>query len=353
MNSFGRQTVYRILDANFNRGREALRVLEEYCRFALNDESLTETTKNLRHELANAAQDEELGDGLCQSRDIVRDVGASVSAGDEYVRADTQAVATAAAKRAAEAIRSIEEYAKAVSSVRVAKRAESIRYQLYELERRIGLLARARRVFGHVRLYVIITESYCSGRWQDVAAAAIRGGAECLQLREKGLSDRELLSRAREFVRICRDGGALAVINDRCDIAIAAEADGVHIGQDDMPIDVVRGLLPPAMLLGVSTHTAAQAVSVSGAALDYVAIGPMFSTDTKPRDFVAGIEVLAEVRSSIRLPVVAIGGIDANRAPGVVAAGADCLCVCTSVIASEEVEVRARQIRAMMDQSEV
>ncbi|MGB0717467.1 MAG: thiamine phosphate synthase, partial [Phycisphaerae bacterium] len=171
---------------------------------------------------------------------------------------------------------------------------------------------------------------------------AIRGGATCLQLREKDLSDQELLERASEFVAICRAGGAISVINDRCDVAMASGADGVHVGQDDIAVTTVRRLVGPDMVIGVSTHNLEQARAAAQSGVDYVAIGPMYATSTKPRSFVAGIETLSNVRKNMSLPLVAIGGIDAARAGDVMQAGADCLCVCTAVTAHDDPESQAR-----------
>ncbi len=335
--------VRRILDANHNRAREAARVMEEYARFSLNDAALAEACKTLRHALGLAVAG--LGEpALIRSRDIVGDVGRDVTAEGEYERPDAAAVATAAAFRLSEALRSLEEYGKTLDS-KFARCVESLRYDAYELQRRIDITAAARRRFRDVQLYVLITESLCRGDWCGVAEAALRGGADVLQLREKGLPERELIGRARKLVELCRRHDAMCIINDRPDVAAIAGADGVHLGQDDATVRDVRRLLPPRVLIGVSTHTVEQAAAAIADAPDYVAVGPMFDSPTKPQPYVAGPQTLASVRAMTGLPLAAIGGIDANRAAGVRAAGADVLCVCAAVIGDADPEAAARRLR--------
>ncbi|MHC5109187.1 MAG: thiamine phosphate synthase [Planctomycetota bacterium] len=323
----------RIIDANFNRAREALRVMEEYARFALNDGVITQSAKSLRHELRDVVQ-RALGDEMTHFRNIETDVGTEARTSAEYHRDDLQGVAAAACKRLAEALRVVEEYGKMIGPD-LAARVEQLRYSGYRLEQQIAACGLAWRRFGQVRVYVIITEAHCRLDWLDTAREAIKGGASCLQLREKELPSRELLSRAREFVSLCRQFNVISVINDRPDIAALAGADAVHLGQDDLTVSDVRRIMPPTALVGVSTHSVEQAIAAVATGPDYVAVGPVFATTTKPRPFVAGSDTLSKIKSKISLPLVAIGGITVSNAPGVIDAGADCLCVCTAVTGSE------------------
>ncbi|MBU0719485.1 MAG: thiamine phosphate synthase, partial [Planctomycetes bacterium] len=216
----------RIIDANLNRAREALRVMEEYARFHLDDRSLTAAIKEVRHELAQVGSDleagyavEDRGDSapakargsLIAHRDIVGDVGRAITTPQEGARSDAPQVALAAGKRLGEALRAIEEYGK-IMDPSLAARVEQLRYRGYELERRLHLTARARERFGRTRLYVLITESLCRDDWFATAEAALEGGADCLQLREKNLPDRELLGRAQRLAGLCREHGALFIV---------------------------------------------------------------------------------------------------------------------------------------------
>ena len=368
----------RIIDANLNRAREALRVMEEYARLGLDDAGLSAAIKETRHALGQAVSEFEQraalgpqdratrkstplnpplvrGEGdvrgsLLAHRDIVGDVGREVGTPAEYQRADALHVALTAGKRLSEALRAVEEYGKTIDPG-FAAAIEKIRYRGYELERRLALTTSARQRFGHVRLYVILTESLCTGEWFAAAEAAIRGGADCLQLREKDLSDRELLDRAKRLGKLCRDNDTMFIVNDRADIAVLSGADGVHLGQDDLSVVAVRRIVPSGCLVGVSTHDVEEVEAAAGEAPDYIAVGPMFATATKPQDHVAGPRTLAAARRLTSSPLVAIGGIDGGNAAEVLSAGADCLCVCTSVIAQADVAKAAERLRAVIDQS--
>jgi thiamine-phosphate pyrophosphorylase len=281
---------------------------------------------------------------LIAHRDIVGDVGQSLSTAAEMERRHPSEVMTAAGKRLSEALRAIEEYGKVLDR-EFAVAVERLRYRGYELERRLALVSRAQERFGDVRLYVIITEVLCRRGWFETAKAALEGGADCLQLREKGLSDRELLDRAARLCELCRDHQKLLIVNDRSDIAAAAKSHGVHVGQDDLPLPAVRRVLPAGCILGISTHTAGQVEQAATEAPDYIAVGPMFPTTTKPQPLVATPQLLATARGLTSIPLVAIGGITRENADAVVAAGANCLCVCTAVIGAHDPGAAAHELR--------
>ncbi len=370
---------FRIIDANLNRAREALRVMEEYTRFGLDDAGLTAALKETRHELRGCADDFEArcggqtsrtvrGDEPAHSdgrgsdgqfarteargsvvghREIVGDVGREVGTESEYRRADAADVALAAGKRLSEALRAIEEYGKVIDPT-FAAGIERIRYRGYELERRLTLTATARNRFGHARLYVIVTESLCKGDWFKAAEAALCGGADCLQLREKALADGELLGRAARLADLCRKRGVLFIVNDRPDVAVAVGADGVHLGQDDLTVVAARRILPSTALVGLSTHTVEQVAAAAEQAPDYIAVGPMFATATKPQEHVAGPATLAAARALTSLPLVAVGGINAQNALEVLAGDPCCICVCSAVIAQADVEAAAARLRTLI-----
>ncbi|UCE60049.1 MAG: thiamine phosphate synthase [Phycisphaerales bacterium] len=362
----------RIIDANLNRAREALRVMEEFARFGLDDAGLSEEIKETRHALKTAVLGFQEGspavdksesarakargsdtrdaprDSMMPHRDIVGDVGREVSTPSEYERPDAQSVALAAGKRLSEALRAIEEYGKIFDSS-FAGAVEGLRYQGYEIERRLALTTNARERFGGVRLYVLLTESLCSGDWFETAQAVLAGGADCIQLREKGLPDFEFLDRAKRLAALCRQQNALFIVNDRLDIALLSNAHGVHLGQDDLTVADVRRILPSTVLIGVSTHTREQIVAAARAAPDYVAVGPMFASATKPQDYIAGPEALAVAREQTSLPLVAIGGIAPENAPAVLGTAPCCLCVCGSVISQPDPADAVTRLRAVID----
>ncbi len=338
----------RILDANANRAREAARVLEEYARFVLDDATLCGQVKTLRHELVAAVGTLDHA-ALLAGRDTPGDVGTAVTTDAEMVRGSAEDVALAAAARLTEALRTLEEYGKVIA-VDFARRIETLRYAAYDLEQRVALRTGVRRRFASVGLYVLLTESLCSGPWLETAEAVLRGGADAIQLREKGLSDAELLTRARALVELCRRHEALCIVNDRPDVARLARADGVHVGQDDFDVASARRVVGPTRIVGKSTHTLEQARRAFGEEPDYVAVGPMFDSATKPQDHIAGPETLRAVAAETSLPLAAIGGITPDRVPAVVEAGASCLCVCAAIISNPQPKESAAAFkRALID----
>jgi thiamine-phosphate diphosphorylase len=191
-------------------------------------------------------------------------------------------------------------------------------------------------LFSEVRLYVLITESCCRRPWLQAAEEVLRGGADCLQLREKSLDGGELLRRARDLVALCRRYNKLCIINDRPDIAILSGADGVHVGQDDLPATEVRKLIGPDKILGVSTDRIDQAKQAVLDGADYVGVGPIFKSGTKPRDLVAGLEYARQAASQIPIPAVAIAGITAANVDEVLATGIRAVAVTAAALDSDE-----------------
>ena len=196
--------------------------------------------------------------------------------------------------------------------------------------------------FDTVKLYVLLTEALCHGDWYETAEAALAGGACAIQLREKQLTDIELLDRARRIRELCERHEALLIINDRPDIALAVGAHGVHLGQEDASVSEARRILGDECIIGVSTHTVEQAKAAVAGLPDYIAVGPMFASHTKPQDHIAGPETLSAVRSLTSLPLVAIGGITLENAAQ--CAPADVLAVCSAVISVDDVASATREL---------
>lgn len=296
--------VLRIIDANLNRSREALRVMEEAARFVLRDGPLARTLKELRHELAQVAM--RLPPEVTAARDVACDVGAAITTEQEAARNDLQAVAVAAGKRLSEALRCLEEYGKLVDPV-LATAAKALRYRGYEAERMLE--RRLRRRCPQWTVCVLLTEALCRRPWQDVAREAFLAGADCIQLREKSLDDRELLRRARWLVSSAPEGASV-VVNDRVDIALLAGAHGVHLGQGDLSVVDVRRIAGDALIVGASTHDAIEAERAVAEGADYCGVGPMFESALKPDLAAAGPALLrAFVEQHPGVPHLAIGGI--------------------------------------------
>lgn len=332
--------VARIIDANANRAREAARTMEDVARFALDDRDLCEELKSIRHGLREALESLPLDcAATLASRDTPGDVGTGVSTDGERDRAGLRDVALAAGKRLSEALRVMEECAKTVDAGG-ASVFEALRYRAYEAERALGLAMLGGRA-PRWRVCVIVTEAMCGGRgWLDVARAAIEGGADCLQLREKGLESRELLERARALVSLARGAPSRpsVIVNDRPDVALLAGADGVHVGQRDLSVRDVRSLAGGRLLVGVSASSVEEARAALREGADYCGVGAMFPTGTKRKDAIAGpglIRAYAAHEPALP-PHVAIGGVTPENVRVVVEAGARGVAVCACVCASAE-----------------
>lgn len=335
--------VNRLLDANANRAREALRVMEDAARFIFDDRTLSAALKSLRHDFAQALGDLGRSVQIELHRDTPNDVGTSITTSGEQDRSSVQHVVVAAGKRLSEALRALEEYGKLVDTT-FAATIESIRYRGYAVESELHRCFHRGRQW---RVCVLITASLCSRRsWQDVAQAALAGGADCLQLREKDLESGEWLERAIELVEIAADfPDADIIINDRPDIALLSGAKGVHLGQSDLPCATVRRAFGHKLLIGVSTGDLDQANQAVQDGADYCGVGPMFPTTTKHKPVLAGPAYLNEfVKEHARVPHLAIGGIDIDNVFELTKVGCRGIAVSSSVCASAEPDSVVREL---------
>jgi thiamine-phosphate pyrophosphorylase len=333
--------VNRLIDANANRAREALRVMEDAARFVLDDAKLTEAIKRLRHDLATALS--AFGD-VTLHRDTPGDVGTTVSTPAERSRESIAAVVTAAGKRLSEALRCCEEYGKTLDPA-AAARIEAIRYQGYTIETQLNARF-ARPDPRSWRLCVLITESLCEHHgWFDVARYALDGGADGLQLREKDLDAGELLERASRLRNLVDEFNAALIVNDRPDVAMASNAHGVHLGVSDLPIATTRRLTGHGMLIGASTHNLAEAKRAIKAGADYCGIGAVFATTTKHRK-PSGLQYIQRfIRDFPDQPHLAIGGINADNIADVAKAGAKAVAVSGCVCAAKRPATVVRKLQ--------
>ena len=200
-------------------------------------------------------------------------------------------------------------------------------------------------------LYVILDSAAAAGRdLVEILDAVIAGGARMVQLREKTWPSGQLLPLAERLRARCRQAGVTFVMNDRVDLAVALEADGVHLGQDDLPPRLARPLLRPGMILGVSTHSVEQARRAQADGADYIAVGAMFPTQTKPDFELVGPALVRAVRPEIRVPLVGIGGITPQNVGKVIRAGADGVAVISAVCAAPDpAAVTHEVLRAIAD----
>ena len=195
-------------------------------------------------------------------------------------------------------------------------------------------------------LYVITDPSAQKGRDPlEVLTKALEGGADVVQLRDKHSSREDLVAIGKKLKPLCKKWGALFIVNDRVDVAEGVDADGVHLGQNDLLVETARSLLGKKKLLGISTHSLEQALRAQAQGADYIGVGPIFQTPTKPDYPPVGTGLISQVKQSVRIPFVAIGGINLATLDTVLEAGADSVAVVRSVVGQEDVREAARRIK--------
>lgn len=326
-------SAWRILDAAANRAGEGLRVVEEFVRFGLNDAHLARLMKEFRHEL-QAALAEIPESSRLAARDTLGDVGTTIQTESEYQRRTLLDVVRASFKRVQEALRTLEEYGKLLSTANGAtlpQRVEQLRYRLYTAEKAILGTARGIERLREHLLYLLVTSQSCASGLEPTVRGALAAGVRIIQVREKEMSDRQLVEHARRVREWTTQSGAVLILNDRPDLAVLADADGVHVGQDELTVRDARQIVGPDRLVGVSTHSIEQARQAVLDGADYLGVGPTFPSTTKSFDQFAGLEFIRQVANEIALPWFAIGGIDSRNLESVRQAGATRIAVSGAV----------------------
>lgn len=334
--------ILRILDVAANRASEGLRVVEDFCRFALDEQHLTKLVKEMRHELAEAIAALPRADRHAL-RETQVDVGTRISTPAETERADAQAVCEASCERVKQSLRSLEEFSK-VGAPETASKFESLRYRFYTLEKALSTRLRFSGELDAVRLCVLVDAAFTGEAVRQLLGAGVR----MIQLRDKTLGDRKLLEHAKQLVgwvlaptnSRTAEGGCehppYIIINDRADIASAVDADGVHLGQDDLSVKSAREILGPRKLIGVSTHSIEQARQAVLDGADYIGVGPTFPSTTKEFDAFPGTALLKQVAEEISLPAFAIGGVTLENLNEVLATGVKRVAVSGAITKTDE-----------------
>jgi thiamine-phosphate pyrophosphorylase len=291
--------ISRIIDANINRAVEGIRVIEEMARFILEDKKLTNELKAIRANVRRVIP-------AIRERDSEGDVGRESYTANEAKRITLLDVFSANIKRAQEALRALEEFSKLLNP-QYGQKFKAARFKLYDLEKRLYYPI-SRKMKLDFSLYVI------TDPMRDhlaVAKQAIAGGAKAFQLRDKIASKKQLLIWAKKIRQLAKKSGVTFIVNDYADIAKESGADGVHVGQDEKSIAKVRKVVGEDKIIGVSVENVRQAKKAQKSGADYVAVGPIFKTPIKAELKPVGLNVLRQVVKSVKIPVVAIGGIDA------------------------------------------
>jgi thiamine-phosphate pyrophosphorylase len=314
--------VWRILDANFDRAREGLRIIEEWCRFALNHQAMANECKQMRQELGMWHTPE-----IRSARDTTRDVGTALSHPREEQRTGIEQLLQANLCRVQEALRVLEEYGK-LSSVAMSSGCKQMRYRVYALESNL-LTYRRRQQLTSSRLYLV------TAAMPDLlprVEAALQGGLTLVQYRDKESNDVDRLAIAQAMCQLCHNYGALLIINDRVDLALAVDADGVHLGQQDVSVAIARQILGSQKIVGKSTTNPLEMEQAIKEGADYIGVGPVYETPTKAGKAAAGLEYVQHAAKHATVPWFAIGGIDNTNMDDVLQAGAPGLAMVRAIM---------------------
>ncbi len=326
--------------------------MEEFARFVEDDPRLSERLKSLRHQLAGA-MGRLARPRLLAARDTAGDVGTVIAHAEEYRRTSMAEVMAASAARTQQSLRCLEEYGKTIDP-RLGALIEQLRYDCYEvaaeLELRMEPDRRRQRLNASV-LYVLLDADRSAEAFTERVRCLAAAGVDIFQLRDHSRDDRTLYERACLGTRIAREAESLFIVNDRVDLAVAADADGVHVGQDELPAAAARQIVGPQRLVGVSTHSLPQARAAVVEGADYIGCGPMFPGPTKPFDVYVGPALLEQVANEVTLPAFAIGGITSDNLDQVLAAGVRRIAVTSAIGAAADPATAARELKGRLAES--
>ena len=295
--------IAQIIDANLDRAREGLRVLEDWARFALGRKDLVKSFKNFRQTLGKNHLKV-----YKESRNLMNDTCAGLSHPEQFKRNEASSIISSNAARVQEALRVIEEFSRDHNQ-NLCKISSEIRYEIYNLE--IELLETQsnyllRKILNENDLYLITLD--VENLFEKINNI-LEGGVKIIQLRFKQGKDSDNLKFAIKVRELCNKFDAILLINDRVDIALACKADGVHLGQDDMDIKSARNILGFSKIIGISANNALDIEKAIQDGCDYLGIGPVFATSTKKDKVPLGIDTLKSLSKDISIPWFAIGGI--------------------------------------------
>ncbi len=339
------QALLRILDANLDRAREGMRVIEEWCRFGLNDQAMTAQVKHLRQSVGRWHSAD-----IRAARDTPGDLGTALTHPQETTRSSLADVLQVNLARSQEALRVLEEYGK-LYSPEMAADCKQMRYQLYTLDSQImnpmietksaGLAQPRHHQLMQARTYLVTSPV---PDLLGTVEAALKGGIAIVQYREKTADDEERLQVAQQMRSLCHRYGALFIVNDRVDIAAAAEADGVHLGQHDLPMAAARKILGPDKLVGRSTTNPAELKRALDEGADYIGVGPVHETPTKPGKAASGDDYVRYAAQHATMPWFTIGGLNAENLAQTLAAGATRVAVVRALMQAEDPAAVARSL---------
>ncbi len=336
--------MHRILDANVNRAAEGIRVLEDVLRFYFEDEAMTTEFRKMRHKLRKSLL--EMDDSFINCRDSQHDIGREISKASTLdKKTSLKQLVNANFKRVTEAIRVLEETLKIVGHYSISKDMEGLRYQAYYLEKEYAKKFKKDIPLG---LYGITGEKFANGKSNlQCVQEMIDAGIKIIQYREKEKMYRHKIEEAKQIAKLCHENGVLFIVNDHIDLAVLVDADGVHVGQDDMKISDVRAIIGEEKIVGVSTHSPEQAKKAQEDGADYIGVGPIFKTTTKDTAPV-GLGYLEFAVENVDIPFIAIGGIKEHNIEEVLKRGAKRLCLVSEVVGAENIKELVDRINSKL-----
>ncbi len=341
--------VYRMIDVNLNRTSEGIRVLEDITRFVIEDSKITADLREIRHAVRKLLIE---SDGqLILSRNASTDIGRKISKESKVdSKKGLRQLLVSNFKRVEEGLRSIEESLKIIDHYPKSKQVENLRFKIYEIEKRVNMVIK--KPVLPEGIYGITAEKYSKGRNNlEVVKEMISSGIKVIQYREK--RDRknfaEMYQECREIRTITQKNDVVFIVNDYIELAKMVDADGVHLGQQDFPVEKVRQHLPDNMLLGLSTHSPEQAQAAVERGVDYIGVGPIFTTNTK-KDVVdpVGLEYLEWVEENLEIPYVAIGGIKEQNIEEVIDRGARTIALVTEIVGQKDIKGKVNNLNEIL-----
>ncbi len=344
--------IYRIIDANINRISEGLRVLEDLARFHYDAPEITEEIKNIRHQVRKNVN--HLYHDFISQRDSSNDIGLTISQKNDLDnKQNFKALIMGNYKRIQEGLRVVEESLKVAGHYKLSKSYEQCRYDIYTIEKKYMSLfdKYSKKDCLNTDLYCLTAEEYSNGKSNiEVVKEMIGAGIKIIQYREK---EKKMLYKYEECKKIralTKEAGVTFIVNDDIDIALLVKADGVHIGQEDLPIEQVRDLVGEEMIIGLSTHSPEQAQEAIKRGADYIGVGPIYRTYTK-KDVCepVGLEYLEYVVKNIDIPFVAIGGVKEHNVDEVAKRGAKCIAMVTEIVGAEDIGQKISDIRGKIN----
>ena len=299
--------IYQIIDANLDRAREGLRVLEDWARFGLGENDFVVKIKNFRQILGKNHLEV-----YKQSRNHIEDQCKGLTHQEQIKRGTPEQIISSNSGRIQEALRVIEEFSR-LHNHELSKIASEIRYEIYTLEidlLKLSKFKNSQKILRENDLYIITDQKE---NLLEIIEEILQAGVKIIQHRFKTGTDKDHLQEAIQIKNLCKKYNSLFIINDRVDIALASNADGIHLGQDDLDLKTARKLLGYSKIIGISANNKIDISNAIKGGCDYIGVGPVFETETKKNKKPIGLEKIKELTKDLNIPWFAIGGIKSNN----------------------------------------